>query len=131
MKKRLSKCLGLIIIVVVAIVYAFVMNRWERAAKEEAMDRRELHYDADGDFILIDSQEDHIGVYKAIEPIKHYWGKNTGHIKPGVYDLAICDGWIELMYRDQDERVWIIQLKDSDTDFLKDNIEQGIPVLVY
>jgi len=56
-KENLYKLIGILIILSIAVGWALLSEAWERSAKAEAMDSRELHYDADDDFILIDTQE--------------------------------------------------------------------------
>ena len=98
--------------------------------KEARMDERELHYDADGGFIMIDMQEGLMGVYYAVKPVRHIWKKKLKRLTPGVYKLSICDGWVEL-YNDELHGVYVIGMNEKDNRFFLREVEQDIPVLVY
>ena len=94
------------------------------------MDRRELQYDADGDFVMIDAQNAHMGVYHATRPLRHIWKDRLRQIPPGTFYLSICDGWLELWNHEM-RGVYVIWTTDDENRFFLRNIKQDIPVLVY
>lgn len=83
----------LCLIVAFSVVAAVLTGRAKIAAE---MDRRELWYDADGDFIMLDTSNDMIGFYHAVKPLTHVWAR--AHIDPGVYIAEIAsDGRITVL----------------------------------
>lgn len=128
-KENLYKLIGILIILSIAVGWALLSEAWERAAKAEEMDRRELHYDADDDFILIDTQEGLMGVYHGCDPLNHFWG-DFRKIKPGLYLYEGYENTFELTMDDTDA-VYRVELKEKDLRYLQKTIKQGIPVLAY
>ena len=118
-------------VIVAAVFMAYGMREYHRAEEEKKMDSRAIRYDADGLFILIDTQEGHMGVYRAVKPLRHFWKERCKSITPGEYKMDICDGWVEL-YNDELHGVYVIDTdgKDENRFFLK-YVKQGTPVLVY
>lgn len=130
-KENLYKLIAILIILSIAVGWALLSEAWERAAKAEAMDRRELHYDADDDFILIDTQEGLMGVYHGCDPLTHFWG-DFRKIKPGVYEAAPCEDSLELWVDGKViDEVWRIYLKEKECEYLIEHFKTGNPVLVY
>lgn len=111
-------------------MFLYGVRAYRRAEKEAEMDARELQYDADGGFIMIDMQEGLMGVYKAVRPVRHIWKKRLKRLSPGIYNLSICDGWIELYNKDL-HGVYVIDMNEDDNRFFLSGVEQDIPVLVY
>lgn len=130
MKMVLWRAALALFFIATAIVFLHGVRECDRAAKEEKMDRRELHYDADGEFIMIDTQDGHMGVYDAVKPVRHIWINRLKRIKPGVYNLDVCSGWIEL-YNNSMEGVYVIKMNESDDRFFHASVSQGVPVLAY
>ena len=66
----------------------------ERQEKEsiKRMDARELHYDANDWFILIDTSDGHIGIYNAEIPVKHIFVDDLEGLRSGTYPVLIYDG---------------------------------------
>ena len=112
------------------VVFFYGVRACNRASKEERMNIRELHYDADGGFIMIDMEDGHMGIYEAIKPLRHIWKSRLKRISPGVYKLSICEGWIEL-YNNDLHGVYVIPMGRDDDRFFQMNVQQDIPVLVY
>lgn len=117
-------------VLVSALFVAYGMREYHRAVEEARMDSRELRYDADDLFILIDTGEGLMGVYRAVKPLRHIWQERLKRIKPGLYKLDICDGWVEL-YNDEMRGCYVIDLGDDDSKFFLKRIEQGTTTLVY
>ena len=117
-------------LIVTTFLFLYGVRAYWRAEKEAGMDARELHYDADGGFIMIDMQEGLMGVYNAVKPMWHIWKKKLKRLAPGVYKLAVCDGWIEL-YNNDLHGVYVIGMNEKDNRFFMRHVEQDIPVLVY
>ena len=130
MREFLYKGLALSLIIGIAVAWAFGCEEWEKAAKCESMDAREKHYDADGDFVLIDTEEGLMGVYHAYKPLRHFWYREFRKVKPGLYKYDSYDDLMELSLDDAEE-VYNLYLSASDLRYLQTTLEQGIPVLVY
>lgn len=117
-------------LITATILFLYGVRVYRRAEKEVSMDARELQYDADGGFIMIDMQEGLMGVYDAVKPVRHIWKKKLKRLSPGVYKLAVCDGWIEL-YNDDLHGSYVVGMNDEDNQFFLRHVEQDTPVLVY
>lgn len=117
-------------LITATLLFLYGVRAYRRAGKEAGMDARELQYDADGGFIMIDMQEGLMGVYEAVRPVRHIWKKRLKRLAPGVYHLSICDGWIEL-YNNDLHGVYVIGMNEKDNRFFLSSVEQDIPVLVY
>lgn len=117
-------------LITATLLFLYGVRAYRRAEKEAGMDARELQYDADGGFIMIDMQEGLMGVYEAVRPVRHIWKKRLKRLAPGVYYLSICDGWIEL-YNNDLHGVYVIGMNEKDNRFFLSSVEQDIPVLVY
>ena len=117
-------------LITATLLFLYGVRAYRRAEKEAGMDARELQYDADGGFIIIDMQEGLMGVYEAVRPVRHIWKKRLKRLAPGVYYLSICDGWIEL-YNNDLHGVYVIGMNEKDNRFFLSSVEQDIPVLVY
>lgn len=117
-------------LITATLLFLYGVRAYRRAEKEAGMDARELQYDADGGFIMIDMQEGLMGVYEAVRPVRHIWKKRLKRLTPGVYYLSICDGWIEL-YNNDLHGVYVIGMNEKDNRFFLSSVEQDIPVLVY
>lgn len=117
-------------LITATLLFLYGVRAYRRAEKEAGMDARELQYDADGGFIMIDMQEGLMGVYEAVRPVRHIWKKRLKRLAPGVYHLSICDGWIEL-YNNDLHGVYVIGMNEKDNRFFLSSVGQDIPVLVY
>ena len=79
----------LIIILAVSVfaVYQRIENGKQRREAEQSMDARELHYDANSWFILIDKSEGLIGIYDGTKPVQYIWVDVS--IDEGVFPVLI------------------------------------------
>lgn len=130
MKRILQKAFAILLSVIIAVFIWYGIKRAQMDSAEMEMDRRELNYDADGGFVMIDTMAAHMGVYDATKPLLHIWKERLRRLDPGVYHLTICDGWLELYSNDM-HGVYVIFLRQDETDFFLENVEQDIPVLAY
>lgn len=130
MKKNWQVAFALVVsaLIIAGLWYAARVIKQTKAEIE--MDCRELWYDADGGFIMIDRAAGHMGIYRATKPLKHVWRERLQHIKPGHYTLDICDGWIEL-YNNEMLGSYVIWQSEKESRFFLHEVEQGIPVYVY
>ena len=95
--KRILQTAPLVLFVIAcSVLLAYGLRALQRSMQTDDMDRRELQYDADDDFVMIDTQNALIGVYHATRPLRHAWKDRLRQIPPGTYYLSICDGWLEL-----------------------------------
>ena len=83
------------------------------------MDKTELRYDADGPFIMINTEDDLIGYYIGSEPILHY--EYDEYIEEGVYDVTydIDNNTLNLIKK-SGEVVASINMDGKDIDFIND-----------
>mgnify|MGYP006873132359 CR=1 FL=1 len=118
------------ILITMFMLFVYGVREYIRTDKENRMDMRELYYDADGGFIMVDMQLGLMGVYDAVKPVRHIWQKRLRRVSPGLYNLSICDGWIEF-YGEKLHGVYVIAVSGDDNVFFLSSVEQDIPVLVY
>ena len=80
----------IIVLFVILCVLAFWLKK-SKDVKEKAairqMDAKELHYDANDWFIMIDKSEGLVGVYYGTKPIQHIW--TDVDIDEGVFPVLI------------------------------------------
>lgn len=74
------------IIILVIIIGASIYNHKVSNDAMTTMDKTELRYDADGPFIMINTEDDLIGYYIASEPVLHY--EYNEYIEEGVYNVT-------------------------------------------
>lgn len=72
MKRKIELICWVLILVTCLYLGGAVRQYNRRQAVIEAMNRQELHYDADDYFVMIDTGNGLIGLYRAITPLKHY-----------------------------------------------------------
>ena len=129
-KRTLQTASLVVFIITCSVLAAYGMRQLQRELQKGDMDRRELQYDADDDFVMIDTQNALMGVYHATRPLRHSWKERLRAIPPGVYYLSICDGWLELWNHEM-RGVYVIWTTEDENRFFLRNIKQDIPVLVY
>ena len=81
--------LGFILAVVVlsCATCGYALHHFNKITAE--MDKRELNYDADGWFIMVDKDNDLVGVYYATKPIFYQYGVSDEFESKGVLDAKI------------------------------------------
>lgn len=79
--------------------------------KMRIMDQRELQYDADGYFVMIDKMKCFCGVYEANTPL--YYFDVYATLPSGSYDMIVTDDWLEF-YKKTDMYILIIDKKHLD-----------------
>lgn len=117
----------------VGITYMKARLEYEDSAIDET-DRTELHYDADGYFMMVDKEYRLIGFYDGITPINHIWVADFNGISgipEGVYDAYIQSRTIVLV--DADDKHWAttIPIAEETETWAEGNYENGYPALVY
>ena len=128
--KRMEFLIALILLILIVAGGATAMQIYNRQAAEQTMDRIEMRYDADGPFILIDSSSGLIGVYNASDVIGHIWTKDAIGSPAGVYSLVIYSDRIGLG-RPETEWIHEIRIQKKDMNIISENMQPGIPVLVF
>lgn len=83
MKNRVRGLLMFVIVVALAVA-VLVVGR--KAQFVDKMNAKELHYDADGWFIMVDKEHDLVGIYWATEPVRHIQ-LDTSRFENGVIDI--------------------------------------------
>ena len=83
------------------------------------MDKTELRYDADGPFIMINTEDNLIGYYIGSEPILHY--EYDEYVEEGVYDVTydIDNNTLDLVKK-SGEVVASISMDGKDIDLIND-----------
>lgn len=83
------------------------------------MDKTELRYDADGPFIMINTEDDLIGYYIGSEPILHY--EYDEYVEEGVYDVIydIDNNTLDLVKK-SGEVVASISMDGKDIELIND-----------
>jgi len=83
------------------------------------MDKTELRYDADGPFIMINTEDDLIGYYIGSEPVLHY--EYDEYIEEGVYDVIynIDNNTLDLIKK-SGEVVVSINMDGKDIELIND-----------
>lgn len=83
------------------------------------MDKTELRYDADGPFIMINTEDDLIGYYIGSEPILHY--EYDEYVEEGVYDVIydIDNNTLDLVKK-SGEVVASINMDGKDIELIND-----------
>ena len=118
----------LAIVMVVLIMFNLIYSRTAKEATDIAMmNKRELHYDADGPFIMIDIKHDLIGFYRATLPVYHNRFKEE--IEPGIY-TAEFDEYGNTIDIYNGSKVLITSIDVSKDEELQHGFDE-CPVLVY
>lgn len=79
----------IIVIEIILFIIIIGISIYKNIASNNAMatmDKTELRYDADGPFIMINTEDDLIGYYIASEPVLHY--EYNEYIEEGVYNVT-------------------------------------------
>ena len=129
-KRILQTAPFVLFVITCSVLLAYGLRALQRSMQTDDMDRRELQYDADDDFVMIDTQNALIGVYHATRPLRHAWKDRLRQIPPGTYYLSVCDGWLELWNHEM-RGVYVIWTTEDENRFFLRTIKQDIPVLVY
>ena len=86
-RELIAKRIIVIEIILLAIIIG--ISVYKNIASNNAMatmDKTELRYDADGPFIMINTEDGLIGYYIGSEPVLHY--EYNEYIEEGVYDVT-------------------------------------------
>ena len=83
------------------------------------MDKTELRYDADGPFIMINTEDNLIGYYIGSEPVLHY--EYDEYVEEGVYDVTydIDNNTLDLVKK-SGEVVASINMDGKDIELIND-----------
>ena len=119
-RELIAKRIIVIEIILLAIIIG--ISVYKNIASNNAMatmDKTELRYDADGPFIMINTEDDLIGYYIGSEPILHY--EYDEYIEEGVYDVTydIDNNTLDLVKK-SGEVVASINMDGKDIDFIND-----------
>ena len=128
-RELIAKRIIVIEIILLAIIIG--ISVYKNIASNNAMatmDKTELRYDADGPFIMINTEDGLIGYYIGSEPILHY--EYDEYIEEGVYDVTydIDNNTLDLVKK-SGEVVASISMDGKDIDFI-DNFKDSV-ALVY
>lgn len=118
------------VVVATPIIISEIRLRKARELQEMIMDSAELHCDADGPFVMIDSEHGLIGVYNGTQPLEHFWTEEAKKSPAGVYSLVIYSDRIGLG-RPETEWIHEIRIPKKDMNIISENMQPGIPVLVF
>ena len=120
--KRVATIIEIIIFVITILVIIIGILAYKNKVSNDAMatmDKTELRYDADGPFIMINTEDDLIGYYIGSEPILHY--KYDEYVEEGVYDVIynIDNNTLDLIEK-SGEVVASINMDGKDIEFIND-----------
>lgn len=126
-RELIAKRIIVIVIILLAIltglsIYKIGASIYKNKVSNDAMatmDKTELRYDADGPFIMINTEDDLIGYYIGSEPILHY--EYDEYVEEGVYDVVydIDNNTLDLVKK-SGEVVASINMDGKDIDFIND-----------
>lgn len=116
----IAKRIIVIEIILLAILIGFSI--YKNITSNDAMatmDKTELRYDADGPFIMINTEDDLIGYYIGSEPILHY--EYDEYVEEGVYDVIydIDNNTLDLIKK-SGEVVASINMDGKDIELIND-----------
>ncbi len=128
MRKRNLLLILAMLLLVFCLVQALGHQHKHRVIEE--MNRQELHYDADGYFIMLDRTTGLLGFYNCCDPLGHEWVKDqvSQTISDGVYLAQYAQNGLYFFDRDgclYDNDPLVLVL---DENF---RIPEGTPMLVY
>lgn len=116
----------LVVIGFLLILAAAAYSRQQRWLKE--MDAREVHYDADDYFLMIDATNGIAGFYYCAHPLTHMRIRTDA--LDGVYDAYFHDGYMYLEHTKQDATIQV-PLTKRQAEWIEAEYEDGFPALVY
>lgn len=131
-KRKETIVLALCTIAILLIVCFVVTDHRTMTAQERYLDAEELHYDADGYFILIDRETAQMGYYNASTPIYHLHGDRVRpEFMEGVYRTYKADNGLYFFYDSCGIPAYrfVLTLTDAELEYFKDMPER-IPALV-
>ena len=129
-KRIMKSILKTIYVITIAIIISLLLTglfiKWTSAISINKMNEMELWYDADGPLIMVDTDTQIIGIYNAATPIKHIsYGYSDSGCSFGTLDIET-----ELVIINIEESIYTY-LKDDDLKWIKENVPDDTPVVVY
>ena len=129
MRSKIEYLICTLLLALIVILGATAVRIYNRQAEEQSMDQMEVHYDADGPFVMIDSTLGLIGLYDSREVIGHIWTDDAKGVPDGVFRLVIHTDRIGLGNPGTE---WVKEIRISKSGMKKiEKLPPGIPVLVY
>ena len=125
-------CIALVCLVLIIIGSASIGQYNKERAEERYLDAEELHYDADGPFILIDRETSQMGYYDANTPIWHlHSARIRPDFKPHVYRVHKAQNGLYFVADNCGIPVttFVLTLTDAELENFKD-MPDWIPALV-
>lgn len=120
MLERLKTILKAVILIVIILAIALIQVEFEREKLvRNTMDRRELWYDANGYFVMVNTTDKIVGVYDAITPIYHF---------PCTIDQAI-ENMTVITVTDLED--YGISLSPDQMSKIREICPEDTPVLIY
>lgn len=113
---------SIIAIGIIAIIIIIGILIYKNKVSNDAMitmDKTELRYDADGPFIMINTEDDLIGYYIGSEPVLHY--EYNEYVEEGVYNVTYdtYNNTLDLVKK-SGEIVASISMDGKDIEFIND-----------
>ena len=120
-----DKAMTVLKILIVLVVLVTACNIYVRNLVIEKMNEQELHYDADGYFLMLDTQNGLLGIYDVTEPLEHILvgDQLPNGVVHGVYITHCTEDKLILLSGEEEPIVLIIENTVE--------IPEGTPVLVY
>ena len=120
-----NKLLIIIAVILLATMVTVMCISVSRIRGIQNMNRQELHYDADGYFLMLNTKTGLLGFYDGTEPVRHLWVNDQipAGIQEGVYAAYHAQNGLFLQSKENSSIVLV--LKDSN------EVPAGTPLLVY
>jgi len=115
-------------VVLVIITAATVTSCTKHNRIRDEMDAKELHYDADDLFLMLNASNNLAGFYDGPEVLQHMIIRVDA--PSGVYDAFFKNGYMYLERTDVDSTISIALSRDQ-AQWIEDNYKSGYPALVY
>ena len=130
--RRTIIVLALSVLAILLIICHIMTDRNTTSAQEAWLDAEELHYDANGPFILIDKETAQLGYYAATAPIWHmHGGRISADLKEGVYRAYKSDNGLYFFsgLSGDPEHTFVLMLTDEEMEYFE-TMPRYVPALV-
>ena len=128
-RKMIYATLALLAVVILVSDIVYLRNR-DRERKERILDQQELHYDADGPLILIETSNGLMGIYEGRDSLRHVWNEKLKMHQSGLYELRIYPKEV-VLYSAETGKERVLILRTAEKEYLSARMHTGVPVLVF
>lgn len=120
-----DKAMTILKVLIVLVILVAACNIYVRNLAIEKMDEQELHYDADGYFVMLDTENGLLGIYNVTEPLEHILvgDQLPNDVAHGVYFTRQTEDLLILLSGEEEPIILVVRNIVA--------IPEGTPVLVY